>query len=114
MAMMVPISVPLIRSVATDGTTQAWFADDAASGGKPSQIRQFWDRLLAYGSQYRYSPSPAKAALITKNDKFHDAEVVVKDTGFTISSANHHYLGEAIGSESFLETFTQAKIAEWA
>ena len=34
MAMFALASMPLIRKVATEGATQAWFADDPGSGGK--------------------------------------------------------------------------------
>ena len=31
--------LPLLRSVATEGVTQAWYADDACAGGKMAALR---------------------------------------------------------------------------
>ena len=41
MAMFALASMPLIRKVATEGATQAWFADDLGSGGKLFSISQW-------------------------------------------------------------------------
>ena len=42
-------NVPLIRAVAVEATTQIWFADDAASGGRLNLLREWWDKLNHYG-----------------------------------------------------------------
>ena len=60
MAMFALASMPLIRKVATEGATQAWFADDSGSGGKLFSIRQWGDRLVVYGPKYSYYPNPVK------------------------------------------------------
>ena len=39
MAMFAFDTVPLIHAVATSGSIQAWFADDAASGGRLASLR---------------------------------------------------------------------------
>ena len=47
-------TVPLINAVKTDGTTQAWFADDAASGGRLRRLLRWWNALLVNGPAYGY------------------------------------------------------------
>ena len=57
MAIFALASVPLIRKITTSGATQAWFADDASSGGKLLKIRQWWDRLVTHGPRCGYFPN---------------------------------------------------------
>ena len=113
MAMFALASVPLIRKVATDGAKQAWFADDSGSGGKLLSTRHWWDKLLAYGPKYGYYPNPAKTVLITKSEQYNNAIKLFNDTDIIVTDSGHRYLGGALGSDSFLETFTEAKIAQW-
>ena len=49
MAMFALASVPLIRRIDTDGAIQAWYADDASSGGLLACIRKWWDQLTPTG-----------------------------------------------------------------
>ena len=76
-------------------------------------IRQWWDRLVVYGPKYGYYPNPVKTVLITKNGQYNNAVRMFKDTDITVSDSGHRYLGGALGSDSFLETFAQAKISGW-
>ena len=41
MTMFALVTVPLINAIATDETVQAWFADDAASGGRIQHLHQW-------------------------------------------------------------------------
>ena len=73
-------SVPLIRAVAVEATTQIWFADDAASGGRLSLLREWWDKLNHYGPIYGYFPNAVKTYLVVKPEKAADAERIFHDT----------------------------------
>ena len=74
MAMFALATVSLIHSVAISGATQAWFADDAASGGKLSKLRQWWDALSVVGPRYRYYPNAMKTYLLVKPDQLAEAQ----------------------------------------
>ena len=63
MAMFALASVPFIRKVSSEGATQAWFADDASSGGKVGPIRSWWDRLVVYGPRFGYYPNAIKTVI---------------------------------------------------
>ena len=68
MAMFALASVPLIRKVSLEGVTQAWFADNASSGGQVGPVRSWWDRLVVYGPRFGYYPNALKAVIIAKED----------------------------------------------
>ena len=64
---------------------QAWFADDAASGGYLSRLRHWWDRLKVKGPKFGYFPNAMKTHLLTKPEKPEEAREVLKDTSVEIS-----------------------------
>ena len=76
-------------------------------------IRQWWDRLVVYGPKYGYYPNLVKTVLITKIGQYNNAVRMFKDTDITVFDSGHRYLGGALGSDSVLETFAQAKISGW-
>ncbi len=47
---------------------QAWYADDAASGGDLQSILSWWNQLKEVGPKYGYYPKAAKTWLIVKPD----------------------------------------------
>ena len=60
MAMFALATKPLINAVATEGTLQTWFANDAASGGHLVRLRCWWDQLLEIGPKFGYFPNAIK------------------------------------------------------
>ena len=113
MTMFALATVPLINAIATDETVQAWFADDAASGGRIQYLRQWWDRLADFGPRFCYYPNPAKTHLLVKPEKFDKATDVFGDTGVEISCEGKRYLGGALGTDEYGEKFLAAKVEEW-
>ena len=112
-AMFALASVPLIKKIETDGARQGWFADDASAGGKLRAIRQWWDRLLAFGPMYGYFPNALKTSLVVKEEHAEKAAVVFQDTKVDITSIGKRYLGGAIGSDSFVKGFVKERVANW-
>ena len=55
-------TIPLIQmlSTAREGSKQAWFADDAASGGCLESLRDWWDALVEKGPAFDYYPNAIK------------------------------------------------------
>ena len=86
MAMFALATVPLIDAVAISGATQAWFADDAASGGKLSKLCLWWDALSAVGFRYGYYPYARKTYLLVKPDQLAKAQHIFSGTGVQITS----------------------------
>ena len=114
MAMFALASVPLIRRIDTDGAIQAWYADDASSGGLLACIRKWWDQLTMYGPQYGYFPNAVKTWLIVKEDKHAEAVQLFEETGVKITTTGQRYLGGAIGKEVFVSSYISEKIMQWA
>ncbi len=55
--------LPLLKSIATTRTVQAWFADDAGAGGKRAPLRSWWSGLTDQGPSYGYHLTPSKSVL---------------------------------------------------
>ena len=58
--------LPLLKSVATAGTVQAWFADDSGAGGKLAPLRSWWSSLTDQGPSYGYHLNLSKSVLLVK------------------------------------------------
>ena len=114
MMMFALATVPLINAVKTIGTIQAWFADDAASGGRIQRLRQWWDTLLSKGPAFGYFPNAVKTVLLTKKERYNEAVAVFGDTGVKITTEGKIYLGGAFGSEEFTASSVEEKVRQWA
>ena len=54
----------IMLSAIADVDEMVVFADDITSVGKLFSLKQWWDKILSIGSQFRYFPQPAKSWLI--------------------------------------------------
>ena len=113
MAMFAMASIPLINKIAIPQTTQAWFADDAANGGKLSRLRSWWDELTIHGPRYGYFPNASKTFLLVKQHKLDQAKELFDRTGIQITVEGRPYLGRALGTEAFVTEILKAKVAGW-
>ena len=113
MAMYAIGIIPLMKAVATEGAVQAWYADDAGSGGKLKSVRVWWDQLTEKGPKYGYFPNPAKSVLVVKPPLLDEAIRIFAGTGVSIQADGCRYLGAAIGSSAFATQYVQQKVEEW-
>ena len=113
MAFFALASVPLIKAVAVDLSTQVWFADDAACGGVLMRLRQWWDNLCIMGPKYGYFPNAEKTYLIVKPEKEEEASRLFQGTNITICETGKRYLGGALGSNEFALSLTREKVTMW-
>ena len=111
MAMFALASVPLIQKVETMGAKQAWFADDAASGGRLVRLRVWWDRLNTHGPVYGYFPNCSKTNLVVKAQYVEKARSVFQGTKININTEGKRYLGGTIGTSEFTKTYLESKVA---
>ena len=95
----------LLRSVATEGVTQAWYADDACAGGKLAGLRLWWDGLAKNGPQYGYYLNPSNSILLVKQKFYNEAIQISKGTRVQIRRDGVRYLGIAIGSPAYIIQF---------
>ena len=85
----------------------------ASAGGRLRSIRMWWDKLVQHGPTYGYLPNASKSWLIVKDAKHSEAHAVFQGSGVPITSKGKHYLGDAIGSESFVHSYVSEKVSEW-
>ena len=115
MAMFALATTPLIQmlSTAREGSKQAWFADDAASGGCLESLRDWWDALVEKGPAFGYYPNAIKTFLVVKSDRRERAVNVFESTAVQITTEGRRYLGGALGTEKFVQDFIADKVSDW-
>ena len=110
MAMYALAITPLIDRLYDETTKQIWFADDASAVGDLSSLNSWRKRLQSIGPEYGYHPNASKSWLIVKQEQ---AKSLFNDTGVSITTEGQRYLGAALGSSSFVESYVQNKINGW-
>ena len=113
MAMYAIAITPLINTLESESMKQIWYADDAAAGGKLSHLKAWWDRLTELGPDYGYYPNASKSWLIVKEEHLPAAEIAFRESGVAITKEGRRYLGGAIGTRMFVETYAREKVLEW-
>ena len=112
MAMYAIGTLPLVQQL--DGIAkQTWYADDSAAASKLEQLRMWWDLLNETGPLYGYFPNGSKTHILVKPQYINKAKKLFKDTSITISEEGERYLGGAVGTLSFVQTFVQRKVEGW-
>ena len=106
-------TIPLIRKLNQE-VTQIWYADDAASMGKISQMREWWNQLEMLGPSYGYYPNAAKTWLITKEEHVSCASSTFDGTGVQITTSGRSYLGIPIGTCEYIESFVRDRVSQWS
>lgn len=105
---------PLINSLPLPTSLHhIWYADDASACGKVSDIYSWWSTLVNKGSLYGWFPNSSKTYLVVKKDHLDTAKDVFCDSNIQITTSGRPLLGAAIGSEEFIESFIQEKVATW-
>ncbi len=84
---------------------QVWYADDATSAASCSELRVWWDTLLAQGSDFGYHPNASKTHLIVKEKFLGKAKQLFSGTNVNITVEGKRHLGAAIGSRKFTEEY---------
>ena len=92
---------------------QCWYADDATGAGALTDIRKWWDELLAAGPALGYYPNAKKCWLVVKSEKLKEANDVFAGTGKNITNEGRKHLGAALGQRSYLEEYVGSKVKEW-
>ena len=105
--------LPLIKSVATPDATQVWYADDSGSGGKLPALFDWWRRLNKLGPAYGYFPNASKSVLYVKPAFYQDALEIFAGTGVIINTKGCRYLGAALGSKEFVDSYIKEKVSSW-
>ena len=105
---------PIINNLECESLKQIWYADDAAAGGKLSDLKAWWDRLTELGPDYGYYPNASKSWLIVKEEHLPVAEITFQESGVAITKEGRRYLDGAIGTRTFVETYAKEKVSAWS
>ena len=103
---------PLIKSLC-GLAEQVWYADDSSAGSTLTNLKRWWDALSQYGPKYGYFPNSSKTKLLVKPQYVEEAHTIFQGTGIEVCHDGGKYLGGAIGTSSFIESFLQQKVATW-
>ena len=113
MPMYALATVPLLTKVSTKETTQVWYADDAAAGGKLNFLKQRWNKLNTFGSSFGYLHNAKKSWLIVKGGNIDAATAHFENTNINITAEGRKYLRAALGTKDFCDTFLKNKVENW-
>ena len=91
---------------------QCWYADDATGAGALTDIRKWWDELLAAGPALGYYPNAKKCWLVVKSEKLKEANDVFAGTGINTTTEGRKHPGAALGQRSYLEDYVGSKVKE--
>ena len=106
--------LPLINQLQSTDAKQVWFADDTMAGGCLEQLHEWWVKLNNLGTALGYFVNPSKTWLIVKEEHLSTAAERFLNTRVNITTEGKRHLGAALGSRSFVVSYTQDKVKEWA
>ena len=92
---------------------QVWYADDATGAATCSELRTWWDTLLAQGGCFGYHPNASKTHLIVKEQFLDEARRQFQGTNVNITVHGKRHLGAAIGSREYTEQYVDDKVKVW-
>ena len=104
-------TIPLMQQLPS-GVEQIWYADDACACGKLGALCEWC--LCELGPSFGYFVNVAKTWLVTKDHLFQDSISSFSGSGIRVTSNGRPYLGAAIGSESYIQSFVADKIKGWS
>ena len=104
-------TLPLIHEL-NPYARQIWFAD-ATAGGKLTQLREWWDKIVSLGPTFGYFANPLKTWLIVKSPHLQAATELFHGTGVNITVEGKRHLGAAVGRQSFVHQYVEEKVAQW-
>ena len=115
MAMYALAVRPLIDRLQSPCPTvkQVWYADDATGAATCSELRTWWDTLLAQGQSFGYHPNASKTHLIVKEQFLDEARRLFEGTNVNITVHGKRHLGAAIGSREYTEQYVGDKVKAW-
>ena len=113
MAMYAIAITPLIHHLENNSVKQAWYANNATAGGNINNLKTWWDDIEKTGPDYGYHPNASKTWLIVKENHLEAAKAAFRGTEVQITIKGKRYLGAAIGTASFVESYVQKKVSGW-
>ena len=115
MAMYAIATTPLINQLKSrcPNVNQTWYADDATAASTCTELRTWWDQLVAHGPSFGYHPNASKTYLVVKQDHEEQAKEIFSDTDVRLTTQGKRHLGAALGSKTFTEEYVSDKVQGW-
>ena len=88
---------------------QIWYADDASATGRISDLKVWWDKLIALGPSFRYYVNPSKTWLITKEGLVTAASELFGNTHVNITTKGQPVLGSPVGTADYISSYAHQK-----
>ena len=104
---------PIIQQLADMNVSQTWYADDASADGDLQGLCCWWNKLSRLGPDYGYFPNPIKTCLIVKPSLLRRAKTLFRGTGIVVLDSGKRQMGSALGSEDFVVSYVESKVASW-
>ena len=91
---------------------QVWHADDATGASTCSELRTWWDTLLAHGQSFGYHPNASKT-MIVKEQFLDEARRLFQGTNVNITVHGKRHLEATIESREYTEQYVGDKVKTW-
>ena len=106
---------PLIDALALEvpNIMQVWYADDASATGRISDLKVWWDKLIALGPSFGYYGNPSKTWLITKEGLVTAASELFGNTHVNITTKGRPVLGSPVGTADYISSYAHQKAQDW-
>ena len=98
--------LPLIHQLDAITVKQIWYADDACV------LKTWYDDLVSLGPSYGYFINASKCFLLLKDHCSVGADLF-EGTGINVCNDGRRYLGSAIGTDDFVESFVSEQVQTW-
>ena len=92
---------------------QIWYADDASATGRISDLKVWWDKLIALGPSFGYYVNPSKTWLITKEGLVTAASELFGNTHVNITTKGRPVLGSPVGTADYISSYAHQKAQDW-
>lgn len=103
----------MIKPTQDGDLKQLAYADDIGAGAKLGTLRSWWTSIEKNGPSFGYYPKAEKSWLVVKEEKFHEAVELFKNTGINITTDGRKYLGGFVGTEEAKIEYVTELRDEW-
>ena len=86
------------------------YVSDFSATGKLKYLRKWWNTLTIIGRKFGYYPEPTKRWLLLKPYALQQTNKIYSGTKIKITNEGYKYLGRAVGTEEFKDTYVEEKL----
>lgn len=103
---------PLVNEMKDANVNQHWVADELVASGNPSDLANWYCKLLERRPKYGYHIKPPKSCILAHDNKqVEEFQMWERSKQIKHSIEGQKYLGGSIGKETFKTEFYKNKVA---